>query len=379
MPELIKLDKNIFNHKNPYTIGVEEEYMLCDPESGELISKANEFMKCLNKKEVNRFSYELILSEIESNTPICKNVKEAMKEISRLRQKSIDICEKIQCKLGVSGTHPTSLPQNQDFVDTKGYNWVANQLKYYAKRNNTFALHIHVAVENAETSIHVVNALRRWIPPLLAISVNSPFFMGENTGMKSSRTMQFSAFPRTHIPNKFENYKHYKNIVETYLDIETIKKTRQIWWKIRPHFDYGTIEFRICDIQRSLKITEILIGVCQALVYQSVLDLKNGVLNEDLDLEFLNDGLWKATRFGLKSSIYDTGDKQKKTMIEMIETMFEYSKNALIIFENDHIYDFKNSLKNYKTEADLQIEEYEKNGFNGLRNYLVNNVDIDLY
>ncbi|MAJ44279.1 MAG: hypothetical protein CMF96_05985 [Candidatus Marinimicrobia bacterium] len=377
MSEIIQLDKNIFNHNELYTLGVEEEYMLCDKYTGELVSKANEFMKYLNEDEKRRFSYELILSEIESNTSVCRNVKEAINEIKFLRNRTKEICKKIGCKMGISGTHPTSLPQNQDFVDTDGYNWVASQLQYYARRNNTFALHVHVAVEDAETSIHVANGLRRWLPPLLAISSNSPFFMGEKTGMKSSRTMQFSAFPRTHIPDKFENYEDYKRIVRTYLDLGTIEQTRQIWWKIRPHFDYGTIEFRVCDIQRSLRMTEVLVGICQALVYQSVQDYKAGILKENLDLEFLNDGLWKASRFDLGSKVYDTGDCVIKTQYDMIKTMFEYSKYALEKLGNIHIYKFIKKIDNFNTEADLQIRKYEESGFNGLKLFLINSVEFN--
>jgi len=377
MSEIIQLDRNIFNHKNLYTIGVEEEYMLCNPYNGELISKADEFMGSLLENEKERFSYELILSEIESNTSVCKNVYDVIEEIKSLRIRTKEICEKVGCKMGISGTHPTSLPEKQIFVDSPGYNWVANQLQFYARRNNTFALHIHIAVSDADTSIHVANGLRRWLPPLLAISANSPFFMGKKTGMKSSRTMQFSSFPRTHIPDKFENYEHYKRVVQTYIDLNTIKKTRQIWWKIRPHFDYGTIEFRVCDVQRSLKTTEILVAICQALVYQSVQDYNAGALKEDLDLEFLNDGLWKATRFGFESHVYDTGDCQIKSQYEMIETMFDYSKNALNKLGNPHIYKFIKNIKKFKTEADLQIIEFEKSGFDGLKNFLINSIDFN--
>ena len=220
---MIDLNKNIFNHDKLYTLGVEEEYMLCDPISGELISKADEFMECLSEDEKDRFSYELILSEIESNTPVCDSVEDAISQILKLRNRAKNICKQIGCEIGISGTHPTSFPENQEFVDSPGYKWVSDQLKFYARRNNTFALHIHVAVEDAETSIHVTNGLRRWIPPLLAISTNSPFFMGQKTGMKSSRTMQFSAFPRTHIPAKFESYEDYQRIVQTYLDLNTIE------------------------------------------------------------------------------------------------------------------------------------------------------------
>ena len=294
--------KSIFKQNRNYSIGVEEEFMICNPKSGELVNKADVIMKTV--KDKNRYSYELLLSEIETNTPICDSVDETIHYLSKQRKELKQIGDKLDFKIGISGTHPTSFPEDQLFVDSPGYNWVSNQLQFYARRNNTFALHVHVAVEDAETSIHVSNGLRRWIPPLLALSTNSPFFMGELTGMKSTRTMQFSAFPRTHIPDKFENYEDYKNIVKTYLDTNTIEKTRQIWWKIRPHFEFGTIEFRVCDIQRSIEMTEILVGICQALVHKTVQEYKNGILKEDLNLEFLNDGLWKATRFGLNYKIY---------------------------------------------------------------------------
>jgi glutamate---cysteine ligase / carboxylate-amine ligase len=374
---MIQLNKNIFNHDKLYTIGVEEEYMLCSTKTGELISKANEFMGSLNSNEKDRFTYELILSEIEANTPICSSVEDAVTQVLKLRNRAKHICENIGCEIGISGTHPTSNPQNQIFVDSPGYNWVSNQLQFYARRNNTFALHVHVAVEDAETSIHVTNGLRRWLPPLLALSANSPFFMGELTGMKSTRTMQFSAFPRTQIPNKFEDYEDYKNSVQTYLDLNSINKTRQIWWKIRPHFDYGTIEFRVCDIQRSIYMTEIIIGICQALVHQSVKDFKQGILNEDLSVEFLNDGLWKSTRFGLDSKIYDTGSETIKTQRQMIKTMFNYIKESLDYFGNSHIYNFIQRLDSFQSEADKQIEIYENKGFNGLKSFLISDVDYN--
>jgi len=376
---MIQLNKNIFSHDKLYTLGVEEEYMLCDIKTGELISKANEFMDSLNSNEKDRFTYELILSEIEANTPICSSLDDAINQVLKLRNRAKDICENIGCKIGISGTHPTSLPEDQIFVDSPGYNWVSDQLQFYARRNNTFALHVHVAVEDAETSIHVTNGLRRWLPSLLAISANSPFFMAELTGMKSTRTMQFSAFPRTQIPNKFENYEDYKNIVQTYLELNSIEKTRQIWWKIRPHFDYGTIEFRICDVQRSIYMTEVIIGICQALVHQSVKDYKLGNLIEDLNVEFLNDGLWKATRFGFDSKIYDTGTGEIKTQKEMIITMFNYIKESLDYFGNSHIYDFIQNLDSFQSEAEEQIKIYNNNGFDELKSFLINNVDYNKY
>ena len=262
--------KDAFKHDNPFTIGIEEEYMLCHPETGDLINCANEIMDNIESDLKSRYSYELLLSEIEVNTSVCQTVSDAIEEIKYLRGNTKKIGESVGFRLGISGTHPTAICKNQTFVNNESYRWVSSQLGYYAKRNVTFANHVHVAVNDEECAIHVASSLRRWIAPLLAISTNSPFFEGELTGLRSSRTFQFGVFPRTNIPVLFKNFKEYKNVINKYLEANTIEKPRQIWWKIRPHIDFGTIEFRICDAQRSLSNIEMLAALAQALVYTAV-------------------------------------------------------------------------------------------------------------
>ena len=198
--------KLIFKHKKPYTIGIEEEYMICDPETGNLIDKANEIISSLPDKMIPRFSYELLLSEIEINTSICNSLDDAMNEIINLRNYVKNIGSKLGYRIGISGTHPDALAKDQTFVNTDGYKWVSDQLGYYAKRNITYSIHIHISVPNSKLCISAANSLRRWIPTLLALSNNSPFFEGELTRMKSSRTFQFGTFPRTNIPDTFNSF-----------------------------------------------------------------------------------------------------------------------------------------------------------------------------
>ena len=139
-------NKNIFNHKNQYTIGVEEEYMICDPSSGNLINKADEILDYANNSLKKRLSYELICSEIESNTSICSNSNEAIEQVSYLRSKLKEIGQKLDFKIGISGTHPTASPLDQKFVNTEGYNWVADQLNYYAKNNITYSYYSSIYI-----------------------------------------------------------------------------------------------------------------------------------------------------------------------------------------------------------------------------------------
>ena len=367
---------NKFRHNNPFTIGVEEEYMLCHPDTGELIDRANEIMHILDENMKARYSYELILSEIEVNTSVCHSVNDAMTEIAYLRNNTRELGNELGFKVGISGTHPTAQCKDQSFVNNESYNWVADQLNYYAKRNITFAMHVHIAVKDENYAIRICNSLRQWIAPLLSLSTNSPFFEGKNTGMRSSRTMQFGVFPRTNIPVRFDNFNDYKSLIENFHKSQSIEKPRHIWWKIRPHMDFGTIEFRICDVQRSLKNVEMITAICQALVYQASNDLDNRCLSESFNMEYLNDGLWKATRFPFNSKMIDPETNTVSTLSHQVEKMKKYIQNALAFWGNNHINELIELTLVNGTEADNQLQIYEESGFEGLRQYLIESVEF---
>ena len=196
--------KKKYQQKRNYSIGVEEEFMLCNPNNGLLINKADEIMSSVSDKD--RYSYELLLSEIETNTPICGTVDESISFLSKQRIELKEIGDKEGFRIGISGTHPIAKSFEQKFVSDSTYNWVSEQLQYYAQRNITFSTHIHISVDDPERAIKITNATRRWIPALLALSTNSPFFEGVKTGFKSSRTMQFLVFPKTNIPVKINSF-----------------------------------------------------------------------------------------------------------------------------------------------------------------------------
>ncbi len=372
------ISSKIFNHKHPFTVGVEEEYMVCSPSTGELINRANEIMSSIDSDLKQRFSYELLLSEIEINTSVCRDVDEAVNELIYLRNYVRLLGEKLDYRIGISGTHPTAKPEDQKFVENNSYNWVSDQLHYYAERNITFATHVHVAVPDGETAIHVTNSLRQWIAPLLALSANSPFYAGEYTHFKSARTMQFGAFPRTNIPPYFESYSHYEKMVSDYLKIDSISKSRQIWWKLRPHMDFGTIEFRMLDAQRSLVKTKMFISLAQALVYQTSEDYKNKKLNEVFSSEFLSDSLWKASRFDFNAKIIDVNSNTVVTMEDKIREMVEYASPALADFGNTEILSTINDILKNGSESDVQLDVFKSEGMDGLKQYLMDNVEFKI-
>ena len=368
--------KKIFKQKRNYSIGVEEEFMICDPDSGLLIDKADEIMKAV--KEKDRYSYELLLSEIETNTPICDTVDSSIIHLSNQRRELKEIGKDIGYRIGISGTHPVAMAADQNFVDNSSYNWVADQLKYYAKRNITFSTHIHISVDDPDRAIKITNATRRWIPALLAISSNSPFFEGKKTGFKSSRSMQFGAFPRTNIPVKIESFDSYYNLVNNLIETDSIQKPRQIWWKIRPHLDYGTLEYRICDVQRSLKRTKMLIAIVQALVhsYDTMVIYNNNL--EEMNYEILNDAFWKAMRFDFDSIITDCFDGTRLKLKDYIYKMIDTIHLSLSKFGNDDVLNTLDDIIKNGTEADDQINYESKYGKNKLLLYLMNDVEYNI-
>ena len=365
--------KKIYSQKRNYSIGVEEEFMICDPSSGLLINKADEIMSLVSNKD--RYSYELLLSEIEINTPICATAEEAISCLSKQRLELKKIGQKQGFNIGISGTHPLAKASDQKFVSNDSYNWVSEQLKYYAKRNITFSTHIHVSVDNPDRAIKIVNATRRWIPALLALSTNTPFFEGFNTGFKSSRTMQFGAFPKTNIPVKIDSFEGYVSLVEKLIETRSIQKPRQIWWKIRPHLDYGTLEYRICDVQRSLKKTKMLVALTQALVHSYDQKVKINRNIEDMNYEILNDAFWKSMRFDFNAIITDCFDGQTLSLKKYVYKMIDSIYPSLIELGNIDVIETVDEVIKNGTEADEQLSYEKVNGIDKLLYFLMDKVD----
>ena len=320
----------IYGKNEPLTIGVEEEYQLCDPDSGDLVSRVDDLMEAADSKLRGQFSYELLLSVLELRTGINRTVDETVEAIAEMRRKTAELASRFGIVLGLSGAHPYAKWQEQKFVATEDYQWVMNQLQYLAKRNITFGLHIHIGLDDPNKAVRVSNGLRRWIAPLMAISAKSPFFDGVRTGMMSSRTVQFGTFPRTGLPPHLEGFEEYETLVNKLIEAGSITKARQIWWKVRPHLTFGTVELRMFDVHASLKRTGAFIALSQALVCQLVEEFEKGKLERPVNDLYLLDGYWKARRFGLDCDIicpYDGAIRSMRDEVrKMIDTAMPYAK-----------------------------------------------------
>jgi len=368
-----------YEKNTPLTIGVEEEFMLCSPETGDLVQRVEEFMDEVEEDLRERFSYELLLSELETNTRETGSVDEAMEDVIWLRKKVHTICERLGIKMGINGTHPFADWRDQEFVQTPTYQWVANQLHYYAQRNITYGLHVHIGIDDPELAIHLNNGLRRWLAPMLALSANSPFFEGVPTGLYSARTFQFGAFPRSNIPPAFHDFAEYDALIQKMEESRSIQKPRQIWWKIRPHVDFGTIEFRVADMQNSLERTRFFIALSQALVAQTLEDLHNGTMEPVLHMEYLNDALWKATRFGLDCDIIGPNTGNILSMRDAVEHMIEYASPAAERLGTLPYLEPVEDILRTGNEAQYQLRLYDKldQDVRRVHRQLLDEVEID--
>jgi len=351
-----------FIRNSPLTLGVEEEFMFCDPGTGDLVDAVEDFMAEVDESQRERYSYELLLSEIETNTEVSESVDEALSRVIALRQKVAAISEKLGVVMGINGTHPFADWRKQKFVENDTYQWVANQLHYFARRNITYGLHIHVGVNDPELAIHLNNGLRRWLAPLLALSANSPFFEEQPTGVYSTRTMQFGAFPRTNIPPAFHDFAEYNALINKMIESNSIQKPRQIWWKIRPHVDYGTIEFRVCDVQNSLDRTRFFLALSQALVGQTLHDFTEGKMEPVLQMEYLNDAMWKANRFGLDCDIIGPNTGNILSMRDAVEHMVEYASPMAEELGTLRYFETVEDILETGNEAQYQLRVYEELG-----------------
>ncbi|MHB1244574.1 MAG: carboxylate-amine ligase, partial [Gaiellaceae bacterium] len=256
-----------FGRSDPYTLGVEEEYMLLDGETFDLVQHIDTVLQAISGHELEpRINAELMQSVLEIATPVCRNAGDVQRELVKLRAYVSEVGREQGMRVGSAGTHPFSLFERQRITARDRYRNLVDQLQYIARRELIFGMHVHVAVDDPEKAIQVVNGLLPQLAPLLALSASSPFWRGEPTGLSSSRQMVFAAFPRSGPPPRFRDYADYAEVVGQLERTGCIADYTHIWWDIRLHPRLGTIEIRICDAVTRVEDAVALAAYCQALV-----------------------------------------------------------------------------------------------------------------
>ena len=325
------LDHN-FGTGEPYTLGVEEEYMLLDGETLDLVQHVEAVLGAMAGHELEpSFHPELMQSVLEIATPVCHTPAEVETELRKLRSYVTGIAREQGMRVGSAGTHPFSLFERQRITARDRYKHLVDQLQYVARRELIFGLHVHVAVDDAEKAIKVVNGLLGHLPSLLALSASSPFWRGEQTGLASSRQMVFAAFPRSGPPPRFKDYADYAEVVGHLEKTGCIADYTHIWWDIRLHPRFGTVEIRICDAVSRVEDAVALAAFCQSLVKLYSEQYEAGAEIPSYHRILTTENKWLAARYGLEAPVMDlaTGRRNRVPVAQVVRrTLDEIEPHA---------------------------------------------------
>jgi glutamate---cysteine ligase / carboxylate-amine ligase len=310
-----------FGDSPPFTVGVEEEYMLLDPQTFDLVQHVDTVLTAVENGEfTERIGPELMQSVVEISTPVCRTAADVDAELRRLRGYVTEIARGQDLRVGSAGTHPFSLFERQRITARDRYRNLVDQLQYVARRELIFGLHIHVAVDDAEKAIHVTSALLMHLSELLALSANSPFWRGEATGLSSSRQMVFAAFPRSGPPPRFRDYADYAEVVGQLEKTGCIADYTHIWWDIRLHPRFGTIEVRVMDAVTRVEDTTALAAYVQGLVKLYSDRYETGAELPSYHRILTTENKWLAARYGLEAPVMDlvTGRRNRVPVAQLV-------------------------------------------------------------
>src|SRR5712672_2398556 len=308
-----------------FTIGIEEEYQTVDPESRELRSHIH--AEILEKGRLllqERVKAEMHQSVVEVGTSVCNNIKDCKTEVKKLRRDMVRLAKENGLRLASVATHPFSDLRTQEIHPDERYKNIVEDLQLVARANLIFGLHVHIGIEDRETAIQIMNAARYFIPHILALSTNSPFWLGMNTGLKSYRCKVFDKFPRTNIPDYFPSYGEYENFINLLIKTGCIDNAKKIWWDIRPHPFFNTLEFRVCDIPMRVEETIALAALIQATVVKLY---KLYEQNQGFRLyrrALIMENKWRAARYGIDGKIIDFGRKVEVPMRDLVEEYLSF-------------------------------------------------------
>ncbi len=323
--------REVFESSTDFTVGIEEEFGILDPQTLSLAQRFDVLRDAAMEDPVlaDAVAGELIRSEIEIRSGRGETFADAVIRQRDARTRLFALAAGHDALLSTTGTHPWSPWQEQEIIDTEHYHLVEELLQYVAWRNNTFSVHVHVGVNGAERAISVCDRLRPVMPLLLALSANSPFLDGRHSGLHSARTQIFTkSFPRCGIPDAFGGWQAYADYIDFLRKSNSIQEFTQVWWSVRPHHSYGTIEMRICDAQTSGDDSTAMAALITACVAQAAFDFDEGVPSPDPPMRLIEENFWRAIRYGLDGELIDLRTAEEYPAAAVAERLLEWTAPA---------------------------------------------------
>lgn len=344
------------------TIGIEEEYQVVDPETGELRSFITQFIEDGKMVMVEReIKPELHQSMVEMGTPVCQTPAQAMEELVRQRQFITKLAEDKGLAIVAAATHPFSRWADQQVTPFPRYRGVLEEMQVLAQRLLIFGMHIHIGLDDPDFAIDTMNVVRYMLPHLLALSTSSPFWSGRKTGLKSYRAVIFEDFPRSGIPDVFRNRAEYEGLINTLVNTGCMPDSSKIWWDVRPHHTYPTLEFRTCDICTRVDEAIAIAALCQAIVLWHWKLRQHNITFRVYRRDLITENKWRAARYGLDGKLIDFGKKAElpaRALIrELLELLGEEIDELGIAKEIEPVY----RMLEVGTSADRQLRVYDNN------------------
>lgn len=345
-----------------FTLGIEEEFQIVDPETRELKSHVSEILEEGKLLLGEKIKPEMIQSMIEVGTGVCANIQEAREDITKLRCIISGLARNKGMEIVAASTHPFSKWSEQEIFDDERYEFLVQELQMVARSLLIFGVHVHVGIAEPERRIHIMNAARYFLPHVMALSTSSPFWLGHNTGLKSYRSEVFKKFPRTDIPDHFDSYQSFQRYVDTLVKMNCIDNAKKIWWDVRPHPLFPTLEFRICDIPTRVDDT-----IAIAALFQAIVAKLSKLIDQNLGFRlyrrmYIQENKWRAIRYGLDGKLLDLGKQKEVPARDLIHELLDFIDDVVDELDSRKEIEHIHTIMQRGTSADEQLRVYEESG-----------------
>ncbi|MBS1789917.1 MAG: carboxylate-amine ligase [Acidobacteria bacterium] len=347
---------------NDFTIGIEEEFQIIDPQTRELRSRVNEILEEGRMLLGEQVKPEMHQSMIEVGTGICRDVKEARQDVIKLRRVIADLAHRNGLAIVAASTHPISHWADQRITENERYYALIEELQHSARALLIFGMHVHVGMADREAAIAVMNAARYFLPHIYALSTSSPFWIGRNTGMKSYRYEVFKQFPRTGIPDYFNSVGEFDNYVNLLIKTGCIDNGKKIWWDVRPHHVYPTLEYRICDIPTKVDETITIAALFQAVTAKLYKLYRQNMGFRLYRRALIEENKWRAARYGLDGKLIDFGKREEVPLRNLIQELLEFVDDVVDDLGCREEINYVNTILENGTSADRQLSIYRQTG-----------------
>src|ERR1700746_3796546 len=345
-----------------FTIGVEEEFQIIDPTTCELRSHVSQLISQASPDIAEQVKPELHQSIVETGTRICDSVSDLRIEMHRTRGELVAAAERAGLQVAAAGTHPFSSWIDQVISPGERYEHIVEELQQLARSLLIFGMHIHVAMPDKQTTIDLMNMVRYFLPHLLALSTSSPFWMGRNTGLKSYRTTVFRRFPRTGLPEHFRSWSEYENFTNLLVQLNCIDNPKKIWWDVRPHPVFGTLEFRMCDCTTKVEEACAIAALTQAIVVKLHRLYTSNQSWRIYRRALIEENKWRAARYRIEGKLIDFGKEQEVPMRTLIPELLELVDDVVVDLGSRSAVNYVNTILSEGTSAERQLRVYERTG-----------------